>query len=135
MLPKSKLDKFFDSSEIKIFIHHPGQLLRVFDAPAFDLHLHALDWKNTGITFKISQVSILRKRSDSNTPCNSELFDDDLQVRIQIAEEVGCIPIYWKNIMSTNMELEICKRPDLMRLIFNKIKKEISSIQIISTKI
>ena len=122
ILFKSKLDRFFDSNKIKIYIHHPGQLLRAFNAPVFDSHLHALNWRETGITFRISQVSILRKRVDANTPCNAELFDDDLQVRIKVSEEVGCIPMYWKNIMSKNTELEICKTPEEMKLIFNKIK-------------
>ena len=107
---------------LKIFIHHPGQLLRVFDSPVFESRIDDFGWDQPVINFKISQVSILRKRHDGNNPCNIDLRDDDLQLRKKVAEEVGCIPVYWKNIMHTQRKLETCKTSKNMNDIWNMLQ-------------
>jgi len=53
--------------------------------------------------------------------CNADLNDDDLQLRIQVLEEVGCIPIYWKNTMYTQLNLEICDTREDMETIWNML--------------
>ena len=118
-LPRNQIDKFSNSSvRFQILIHHPGQLLRKFDAPVVGSFLKSLDWKKSFMALRISQVSVLRKRSDSNTPCNPEVYDDDLRVRIRISEKVGCIPPYWKTIMNDDLKLESCKTPDDLKRIY-----------------
>lgn len=123
ILSRSKLEKFNRFVKLKVFVHHPNQLLRVFKSPVFESFIKdeesLIDWEKSFLSFHISQVSILRKRSDANTPCNDNLKDDDLQLRIQVSEEVGCIPVYWKNIMYTPLKLEICKTQGDMKRIWN----------------
>ena len=110
-----------------IFVHHPGQLLRVFDAPVFKTSLGQLlgeqIWGSSSfLFFKISQVNILRRRPDANDPCNISLKDDDLQLRDKVAEDVGCIPVYWTNLRPTTKKLEICKTPEKMEEIWNLLQ-------------
>ena len=108
--------------KMKIYIHHPGQLLRVFDSPVFESKIMDLDTERRLLSFKISQVSILRKRPDSNIPCNPDLYDDDLQQRIQVAEDVGCIPVYWKKIMQGSLTLKTCKTQEEMEKIWSRLQ-------------
>ena len=114
-LVKSQLDKFDNSVKIKIFVHHPGQLLRGFNAPIFQSTLRDFDWERASLTFTISQVSILRKRPSGNIPCDSEVNDDDYHLIEKVSEKVGCIPIYWKNILYVTSNLELCKTPDELK--------------------
>ena len=106
----------------KVFIHHPGQLLRVFDAPVHETLIKDLDYNQPLLAFKISHVSILRKRPDSNIPCNPDLYNDDLQLRIQVAEDVGCIPVYWKRIMQGALTIKTCNTQEEMEKIWNRLQ-------------
>ena len=107
---------------MKIYIHHPGQLLRAFDSPVYESMIRELDTERRLLSFKISQVTILRKRPDSNIPCNPDLYDDDLQLRIQVAEDVGCIPVYWKKIMQDSLALKTCKTQAEMEKIWSRLQ-------------
>ena len=107
----------------KIFVHHPRQLLRGLGSPTFESSVgHIASDTRDLYTFAISQVSILRKRSDANSPCNNALHDDDLRLREKVAEETGCIPVYWKNLMETNLTFEICKTPEQAKRTWNTIQ-------------
>ena len=110
-LLREELQKFHNRLRFKIFIHHPGQLLRGFDAPVFESEMRHIDWDKPMLTFKIMQQSILRKRPDAKTPCNPDLHDDDLQLKMKVSEVGGCIPSYWKNLIPTN---KICRTPEEM---------------------
>ena len=121
-LHKKQLERFEDWTKIEIFIHYPDQLLRVFDSPIFVSYLKDLEWEKPSLNFKISQVSILRKRPDANTPCDPHLQNDDLQLRIKVSEQVGCIPFYWTNIMSTSLKLKTCKTPEDMQKIWSLLR-------------
>ena len=113
-LLRVELEKFQVRLKLKIFIHHPGQLLRGFDAPVFESEMRHIDWGKPMLTFKIMQQSILRKRPDAKIPCNPDLYDDDLQVRIKISELVKCVPVYWKNVMPILASYAICHTPEEM---------------------
>ena len=115
---RKQLNKFEEWLKIKIFIHHPNQFLREFDTPIFVSYLRHFDWEKPALNFKISQVSILRKRPDGNTPCDPNLQNDDLQLMIKVSKEVGCIPLYWKNIMPISLKIETCKTPEDMQKIW-----------------
>ena len=122
-LKKEELDRFDNQTTLKVFVHHQGQLLRGFDIPAYQSTLGYFDWNKSSLNFKISQVSILRKRPDSNTPCNNELHDDDLNLRKIVVEQIGCIPTYWKKIMPKSMTMKICDTPSELKAAWMKIEK------------
>ena len=119
---KSELDKLAPYSKFKIVIHHPNQLLRGIDAPIFGSSIKVFDWTRKLLPFRISQVSILRKRSDANIPCNNDLHDDDLKLRETVVEEVGCNPVYWKTLKSTTGKSETCNTPEEMKEVWNKLQ-------------
>ena len=121
-LYRDQLEKFHSYINFKIYIHHPAQLLRVFNAPVFVSWIGRFEWEKTDYEIKISQVSIMRKRPDSNIPCDPDLHNDDMQFMIKVSEEVGCIPIYWKKIMFEKLNMSICNRPEDMKLVWNKLK-------------
>lgn len=123
------LDRFHGGTVFNFYLHHPGQLLRVLDTPIFKSTVDQFkDLERTRLIFKISQVSILRKREDANVPCNRTLHDDDLQLRIEIAKKVGCIPVYWNKIMSLDVNLDICNYPVDLRKI-RSLLEDISYVQ------
>ena len=57
---------------------------------------------NRRLEFRISQQILLRKRPDSNEPCNSNLLEYDLYLKLQMIRQMRCIPIYWKSDLLTN---------------------------------
>ena len=109
-LRKAALDKFNPkTTTFNIFIHHPGQLLRVFDVPIYQLKFdQIIANRKPSLIFKISQVSILRKRPDSNSPCNPDLYYDDLEFMRQVSKDVGCTPMYWKYTIPASFKFETC---------------------------
>lgn len=131
---KSKLEEFEPQTTFNFYLHHPGQLLRVLHSPIYRstvsqfLAEDGMEVKNNQLVLKISMVSILRKRSDANIPCNNTLHDDDLQLRKEISKLVGCIPIYWNKIMPSDFNLDICKSPeDLAKT--NSLLEDLGKIQ------
>ena len=81
---------------------------------------------NSKLTFKISQVNILRKRDDANIPCNNTLFDDDSRFRKEVTKRMGCVPVYWNRMMQTEDQYDICKSPEDMKEI-NSLVQNIST--------
>ena len=93
--------------DFRIIVHYPGQLLRSFRKPSFRSTLSSYT-KNKILELKVSHVTTLRKRKDSNIPCNEKIKSDDLQILQEIITRIGCIPIYWKPLTSTYKELVVC---------------------------
>ena len=122
-LIREQLQMFDEYVTFKIYVHHPGQLLRKIDNPVFQSTLKDFEWEKSVLIFKIYQVSILRKRPSGNTPCDIELYDDDNRLLQKISEKVGCIPIYWKNILYLSFHLEVCKTPDDLKKVHAELNQ------------
>lgn len=120
-----QLKRFHRRVTFNILIHHPGQLLRGFDVPVFDSRIQSReigDWPHPSLTFKISQVSVLRKRPHSNTPCNPDLYDDDIEFMMKVSDDLGCIPLYWKRMRIMSLHYDTCKTPEELREVWTRIK-------------
>ena len=96
--------------DFRIIIHHPGQLLRSFKNPTFRSTLSTYT-KSKLLELKVSHVTTLRKRKDSNVPCNAQLKNDDLQILKEIIGRIGCIPVYWEHLIPQNKDLDRCNTP------------------------
>ena len=121
-LKASALKKFNKKETIlNIFMHHPGQLLRVFDAPIYQWNFYHVigGIRKPTLNFKVSQVSILRKRPDSNSPCNPDLYYDDLEFMRQVSKDVGCTPVYWKYIVPAEFKFETCYNAEQYQKVWN----------------
>ena len=116
----------FKSAEIKVFIHYPGQLMRSFDNPSFHSKLGEITWWRQYL-FRISHVTVLRKRPDSNLPCNHELYNDDEKLKQEIVRRVKCIPLFWNRTLSKKsiefwQECESSNENDQLRYLIENYK-------------
>ena len=78
-----------------IYIHYPGQTTREFGKNPVG-HFDPATRVRHENQMALSQITVLRKRSDGNHPCNSKPNDDEL-FKKRVIENVGCIPPYWKS--------------------------------------
>ena len=60
---------------------------------------------------KISHITTLRKRPDSNIPCNDMAEDDDRKFQSQIINRIGCVPLYWNYIRFHHKGFRSCMSP------------------------
>ena len=112
----STLMNRYNHTIIQVFIHRPEHLIASFDNPK---HISSFPQLMTSLydgtekeikvlEFKISQVKQLRKRSDSNAPCNSDINNYDHYFKDQIIKELGCIPPYWIKSVSNFYKFKEC---------------------------
>ena len=124
-------NKMYEDTEVQVFIHSPNQLTRSFDKPnckaSFTYFIRKLTKRNRPGTkhafnilqFQISQVKQLRRRPDSNVPCN-DIADYDKYYQQQIAKELECIPPYWKEPFPNSGPLEYCTSLQKLQDAFRK---------------
>ena len=93
--------------EFRIMIHYPGQLIRSFKNPAFRSTLSSYT-TNKVLELKVSHVTILRKRKNSNIPCDEHIEKDDLKILLEVIERIECIPVYWQRMIPTYKHLDGC---------------------------
>ena len=119
MLPQLKeWNKFL---YFRIYVHHPGQLTRVFDKPIFNSILDMINQQNNHLTFSLAQVIVLRKRFNAKTPCDPDLEDDELKLKLQIMKRAGCTPNYWKSLIPNKHILKDCLTSSEMAKVFKDI--------------
>ena len=108
---------------LKVFVHYPGQLLRVFDSPSFETQVYDYDWDKR-LELVISHVTILRRRPDSNPACDKDLEDVDAKLRTEIIHKVKCVPIYWKQFNHSNvLGFEECKSQKELKKVYDTIER------------
>ena len=112
---------------LRIYIHMPGQLLRMLGRSV--AHLSVADmmtehcYEKTGImqkeinglcsgtkiSFFMSQATLLKKRHDAIAPCDKDLKNEDFKIMTAIINEVGCIPSFWNGIHDYPGTIRPCK--------------------------
>ena len=98
---------------VKVFIHYPGHLLRSFDTPRIETLVTR--FPGGGITLKVSQTTVLRKRSVRNDRCNEDIGDHDIYLLESVINDTHCIPPYWSNIIGATSSLEECNSPEKLK--------------------
>ena len=111
----------FHDTELQIFIHYPGQLLRSFDTPSFTTIFPKIH-SNKSLVFELSRGTLARKRSDSNHPCNNEIQDHDIYLQSAVSKHIGCIPPYWKGRLPDDGRLGECKSLAKLKDAYRHIK-------------
>ena len=115
---------------VRFYLHGEGQLIRNFGNDVYMTKMADLNpypasktIKNM-IEFSITQVNILRKRSDANIPCDHGMHDDDEYIRRKIADEAGCIPPYWAhfNVTGDKIKAYVCNSTSQLRKAYKEIK-------------
>ena len=107
------------NSQMKVFIHYPGQLMRSLDRPRYAT-LFSEYRVDKSLEFRLSQGTVLRKRPDSNEGCNMEIENYDRYLQAAISSDVGCIPSYWLEQLKNLQNLQVCTSPKQLAVIYEK---------------
>ena len=111
--------------EIRIIVHYPGHLIRNFDKPSFRSTLGSYR-KNKVLELKISRVTRLSKRPDSNVKCDPNLENDDEKFLQEVINHLECVPPYWSNLQGVVNLLTVnfrqCKTPRELKNATDHIK-------------
>ena len=103
--------------DLDLYIHQKEQLLRSLKHPSYHLdkrdikHLKEKQEKSRRnplkqeIKLRIVYVDVLRKRKNSNLPCDPELQNEDNKIRHSIIDAVGCIPAFSRLFLNDTLLL------------------------------
>ena len=110
--------------KLRIYIHYPHQLIRNLQRPAYEISFQEAFGYGHGVevSLTVSYVSILKKRHDANVRCNISLIDDDLEFKIRVSEKIGCMPVYWKQMIRHETSLKPCRNHVAYQQIYSVIK-------------
>ena len=100
-------------TQMDIFVHYPNQLLQSFGkakySTTFSHLLSTLNDTNPKVLeIKLSENKRLRKRVNSKDPCTKTIQDYDRYFQLQVAEHLGCVPIYFKQAMNNESNIQEC---------------------------
>ena len=105
-----------------LYTHYPGQFTRYIQRPVYETNLTNAYRTMTKISANIAYVGLLRKRPESNIPCNPTIENDDNEFKIRVMKKVGCIPAYWKFMAMNNYSLDLCKNRNQLKEVYQFIK-------------
>ena len=97
----------YQSVILRVFVHHPGQLMRSFHRPVFESMMR--DFPMYSLKITVGKVSILRKRASSNVPCDERLDDDDAKFQETLIKYANCTPVYWRRHQVDDLSQNNCK--------------------------
>ena len=86
-------------STLQVFVHNRNQLLRSMKRPKQIINNNRFQG-GTYYVFNIIEVEVLRRREDSNKPCNESLLDEDAYALGILMEKYQCVPSYWRKLSS-----------------------------------
>ena len=113
----STVVRLYEETEMEIFVHYPNQLLTSFEKAKYSTtfsHLISILSNTTPkvLEFKLTECKRIKKRHDSNEPCNQNIqnYDQYLEQRIRerLMRNIGCVPIYLKPDLLNYTELREC---------------------------
>ena len=113
--------------EMRIIVHHPGQLIRNFDKPCFASTLGSYI-KGKVLEIKLSSFTKLSKRPDSNTRCNPDLEYDDLKFLQEVVKYLDCVPVYWSYLLGRMDKFGISSKRFTLCKTFEKLRMAADSI-------
>ena len=121
-LDKMLMDNImYKDTEIQIFIHHPGQLIRSLAIPSFTSSFQ--DYQhNKQLSFKMAQSTVIRKRSDYREPCTGSIKDYDKYLMNVVINETKCIPPYWKEMVQDTPGLAVCTSQEQLEIVYENIR-------------
>ena len=101
------VSSFDESTNLFLYVHHPGQLVREFGKQTFQLNLmdfeNAINGTHNHQEIHVSHVEVIRKRSDGVQACDPSLANEDYFWVKTAVETMGCVPNYWKKIYQSTV--------------------------------
>ena len=90
-----------------IYVHHRHQLVRTMEAPSLVIRTPTeYNNENEFKQIRINNIRVFRMRPNSKERCNENLLNDDGEWMRAVSQSVGCIPVYWKYMVSENYHLD-----------------------------
>ena len=90
------------------------------------------DYKNGFFRYHdINDIEVLRKRPDSNRPCDEKLVDEDGLFLKQIMTDAKCVPTFWEPFVddtTLKTNLPKCKNSTQYRKIYRQFLDRLSKI-------
>ena len=118
-LKKMVLTKInYVNTKVKFIFHYPGQLLRSLDKPSLSTTFSKYHWDEI-LSFNLAQTTILRKRPESNKPCDSEIENQDENFLLGVSNTIGCIPPYWQSILQGSQKMDKCSTQKQLKDAYN----------------
>ena len=115
------MNPMYKETEILIFFHYPNQLIRSLDIPSFNVSFNHYQHDKL-LLFKISQSTIVRRRSDYREPCSNGMKDYDAYLMQEVINKVRCIPPYWLDVVQPNLEFPECISPKQLQEVYSHIQ-------------
>ena len=114
-LKKDVLTKInYGNTKVKFIFHYPGQLLRSLDTPSLSTTFANYHWDNI-LSFNLAQNTILRKRPESNNPCDEDIDNQDEKFLLEVSKTIGCIPPYWKSTIQVPQKMNECSTQEELK--------------------
>lgn len=60
-------------------------------------------------------MTTLINRPNSNIKCDDTIVNDDVKFVLEVVKQIGCVPIYWKQILPPERDFEECKTAEQLR--------------------
>ena len=80
---------------VRAIIHQKRQFFR--SAKKATVPITPADYENGFSShYEINDIEVLRRREQSEIPCNASLTDEDSFIMRRLAIDTGCIPTYWE---------------------------------------
>ena len=131
-------------AQINVYIHHPGQLMRSLDYPAYIYRREHLCFNEynqvynpshpSGMCYsrysahdvRMNYVSVMRLDPNAGEwrPCDKELMDEDLEKKRYIVKQLECIPRFWNN-SRVNLDIELPKCENASVESFTKLYRDL----------
>ena len=111
----------YEETEMEIFVHYPGQLIRSLNNPILSLSFGEYQLGKM-LEIKLSQGTVLRKRADSNEKCNDKIELHDEVLMKEISKKFKCVPPYWTGVVVKDLILSQCTSPSILREVYTYIK-------------
>ena len=111
----------YEETEMEIFVHYPGQLIRSLNNPILSLSFGEYQLGKM-LEIKLSQGTVLRKRADSNEMCNDKIDLHDEFLMKEISKKFKCVPPYWTGVVVKDLILSQCTSPSILREVYTYIK-------------
>ena len=95
---------------VEIFVHYPGHLLKNLESPSWT-HPDQQSLMRQNLVFKVSQSTMIRKRSTQKQPCNNNIDNYDRYLKEVVINETGCVPPFWMAEAKTLPNIKKCSTP------------------------
>ena len=106
-------DTLLEDTQLDIFVHYPNQLMQSFGKAKYSTSFSQLlstlnDTDPKILEFKLSECKRIKRRVDSNVPCSVNIKNYDQFFQQKVADYLGCVPIYFKQAVAKQANIEEC---------------------------